>query len=104
MDNTPKKNIISIKAWNMQCKTRVGKPYAKELCSTSDFLAISEHGLYECELSKLENLHRDFMGFGKADRNLDNKNFGKIKGYNGCGLLWRSSLNNRITRLPELGS
>ena len=104
MDNTPNRNNITFKAWNMQCKFRTAKVYAKELCSSSDFLAVSEHGLYECEVTKLENIHRDYMGFGKSDKNLKNENFGKVKGYNGCGLLWRSSLNNRIIKLPELGS
>ena len=104
MDQKDNKNIITLKSWNMQCKIGTGKPYAQLLCSKSDFLAISEHGLYECELYKLENIHPNFMGFGKSDKNLKNSDFGKVKGYNGCGLLWSTSLNNRISRLPEMGS
>ena len=102
--NKQKQTRLTVASWNMQCKMRSGKTYAKELCNSADFLAISEHGLYECEMQKLENIHRDFMGFGKADRHLDNKNHGKVKGYNGCGIIWRSSINNRVNRLPELGS
>ena len=88
----------------MQCKFSSGKLYAKQLCDASDFLALSEHGLYKCEMNKIEQIHPEFMGFGKPDKHLDDKNFGQIKGYNGCALIWKKSLNNRITRLPELGS
>ena len=88
----------------MQCKFRCGKTYAKHLCNSSDFLALSEHGLYKCELNKLEHIHPEYMGFGKHDRHLLDENFGRAKGYNGCALLWKKSLNNRITKLPELGS
>ena len=88
----------------MQCKFRSGKQYAKHLCNTSDFLALSEHGLYKCELSKLETIHPEFMGFGKHDKHLKDENFGRAKGYNGCALIWKKSINNRITKLPDLGS
>ena len=95
---------LKISSWNMQCKFRAGKLYAKHLCDTSAFLALSEHGLYKCELNKLENIHPDFMGFGKNDKHLKDENFGKAKGYNGCALLWKKQINNRITKLPGLGT
>ena len=95
---------MKISGWNMQCKFRTGKLYARHLCNTSDFLALSEHSLYKCELNKLEGIHPDFMGFGKPDKHLKDENFGKIRGYNGCALLWKKSINNRITKLPEMGS
>ena len=96
--------VYKISSWNMQCKFRSGNLYAKKLCDSSDFVALSEHGLYKCELNKLEKIHPNFMGFGKEDKHLKDENFGKAKGYNGCALIWKKSLNNRITRLPELGS
>ena len=95
---------IKISGWNMQRKFRTGKYYAKYLCNTSDFVALSEHGLYECELNKLEDIHPGYMGFGKEDKHLKNENFGKVNGYNGCALIWKKSINNRITKLPNLGS
>ena len=55
-------------------------------------------------MNKLEHIHPEYMGFGKHDKHLLDENFGRAKGYNGCALLWKKSLNNRITRMPELGS
>ena len=46
----------------MQCKTRTGKTYAKELCSTSDFLAISEHGLYTA-CSETNDIQKNIHNF-----------------------------------------
>ena len=62
----------------MQCKFSSGKLYAKQLCDASDFLALSEHGLYKCEMNKIEQIHPEFMGFGKPDKDLNDANFGQV--------------------------
>ena len=94
----------TISSWNMRCMWGCAKPYMQELMTSSHIIAISEHGLYQCELPKLYDIHPDFNAMGKSSKHLRDENHGKRKGHGGCALLWRKSISNMVNPRPDLGS
>lgn len=101
--NQNHKNMIKICSWNMRSMWSTASPYLVELLNNSDIVAISEHGLYPCELYKIRNLHSQFQAFSKSAQTLNDKDFGKIKGHSGCAIMWSDRICNRVTPL-DIGS
>ena len=65
--------------------------YIKKLLESVDVLALSEHWLYEDELSFLDNLHNDFLYHAKvSERN--NINTRWRRGQGGVAIVWRKHL------------
>lgn len=74
----------------------------QELLKMVDVLAIQEHWLFNFELACLDDLSTDFTSFARA---VDDSNpispYQKPRGYGGVALMWRKSIDNRITKLPD---
>lgn len=98
-------NTLSIAAWNMNCNLDIAKPYLTKISTTADIIAVSEHGLFPCELHKLDTILPGYSALGKSSRILSDQNFGHIRGTGGCAILWDSKkLNYKVRIMPELGS
>ena len=97
-------DLFTATAWNMNCKFRAGKPYLSSLLGQSTVMVLNEHALYPNELYKLKHLHPDFNAYGKASRDLDERNFGSIPGHCGCAIMWRQDINNNVVQRPDLGT
>ena len=98
------RNYLTATTWNMNMRFRSGKPYLFSLLENTTIMVLNEHALYPNELFKLKNLHTDFNAFGKASRDLDDRNFGSIPGHCGCAIMWRKDINNYVVQRPDLGS
>ena len=72
----------------MNCNFDIAKPYLMKLSQTVDIIAILEHGLYPCELDKLDNILPCYKVLGKSSKILTDANFRDIKGLGGCAILW----------------
>ena len=88
----------------MNNRYAAGQPYLHELLNNSTICTISEHGLFQKELYKIKSCHPDFNAFGKASRDLDDKDFGDKFGHCGTAILWRHEMNNYVVQRPDLGS
>ena len=95
---------LKIYAWNMNCAIATAGSYLNVLMESSDIIALSEHGLYNCELYKLNFVNEDFMSMAKSSANLNDEQFGVRRGYGGCAILWHKLLGNYVRPLPEYGS
>ena len=95
---------ISIFSWNVRSNFNISKPYLELHASVCDLICISDHGLYECELHKLDNILDQYTGMGKSSKHLSNMNLGKKRGFGGCAILWKKVISNRVRPLPELGT
>ena len=97
---------LSCIGWNMRCRFSTSLVYFHEKIFCNDIACISEHGLYKCELKKLDHLHPDFSCHAMASKHLDDNNFGKVgqQGYGGTAIFWRKSLSSRIKVMLELCS
>ena len=99
------KDKINICAWNMNhVNLRCAKPYLNILMNEYSILAISEHGLYNCELYRLDDINPNFKSLAKSSSALKDANFGKAPGHGGCALLWHTDLSNYVRPLPRVGS
>ena len=97
-------NEINITAWNMCCKFNSAQPYIHILAKDNAFIGISEHGLYPCELHKLNQMHPDYMVLAKSSSSLSDNNFGNQRGHGGCGIMWHKDIAPRVRPRPDLGS
>ena len=95
---------LSCIGWNMRCRFSTSVVFFHETIFSHDIACISEHGLYKCELKKLDHLHPDFLCHAMPSKHLDDSNFGKINGYGGTAIFWRKSLANRVKVMLELCS
>ena len=98
------RNYLTVTSWNMNKKFRTAKPYLFSLLENTTIMVLNEHALYTKELFKLKSLHPDFNAFGKASRDLDDRDFGSITGHCGCAIMWRHDINNYVVQRPDLGS
>ncbi len=91
--------ICRITAYNMKT-FRTGQEYlSSEVAEISDIICISEHGLYECEFYKFDDLLPDLRQ--SADLNQFTQ-YSQVCGHCGVGILWRRSLNNLVTPLKNI--
>ena len=86
---------ISITAWNMRT-LRSAAPYINKLMSTSDILILSEHRLYNSEMYKLNELNTDYVYYGKASHDLNDKALTRMPGHCGIAMCWKKSLDHRV--------
>ena len=98
------KHCISMSSWNIGCRFNCAGPYLHELLNMSDIIVLNEHGLYDCELYKLDHIHPNFTSMGKASHRLNDIDHGKKMGHGGCAILWHQSLNCCIEPMPNIGS
>ena len=95
---------LSIAAWNMRCMFDISKPYMQHLARKADIIAISEHGLYPCELYKLESILQNYTCLAKPSAQLSDENFMSKKGIGGCAILWnKKSLTCKVKPHYDVG-
>jgi exonuclease III len=81
---------LRIACWN--CSGIYGNYfYARDLLKNTDILALSEHWLYNDDLSFLDGLDDQFCYYASSSRLNDNTRRWK-RGQGGVGLLWRKNL------------
>ena len=95
---------LSFFTWNLRANFPISKPFLIEFAYGCDFICLNDHGLYDSELHKIEDLFPDYTSHAKASRHLNNQSFGHSRGFGGCALLWKKSLQNRIRPLPDKGT
>ena len=96
---------LSIAAWNMRCSFDIAQTYLQQLGDKADIIAVSEHGLFPCELNKLEHVLNDYASLSKASAQLSDANFGDRAGIGGCAILWNTKrLNCKVKPHPDVGS
>ena len=95
---------LKMYAWNMNCAIATAGSYLNVLKESSDIIALPEHGLYNCELYKLNYVNEDFVSMAKSSANLNDEQFGVRRGHGGCAILWHKRLGNYVRPLPEYGS
>ena len=81
-------SALNIAAWNVNCNTEIANCYLNELASTADFIALSEHGLFPCELEKLNSIIPGYTSFAKSSSQLSDNDFGYKRRIGGCAILW----------------
>lgn len=94
---------ISYVAWNMRSFSS-GLTYLKGLMGTADFVAISEHGLFNCQLWKLNEVSTQFCVTAKACKTLCDERCGVTFGHSGVALFWRASLSQYVRPLNNIQS
>ena len=94
-------NKLKMHAWNMNCAIATAGSYLNVLMESSDIIALSEHN---CELYKLNYVNEDFMSMAKSSANLNDEQFGVLRGHGGCAILLHKRLSNYVRPLPEYGS
>ena len=97
-------NGMSIASWNMHCNFDVADDYLKTLSSKAQIIVIQEHGLFPCEIYKLDTVLHNYHGTGKASAKLDDKDIGKRQRIGGCGILWSKSIKFKVIQHPKEGS
>lgn len=95
MDLSCEGNVLKCVAWNMR-SLQSGSPYLKELMLSNDIIAVSEHGLYNCQLWKVNELHCQFNSIAKSCKTLNDNDCGTKVGHSGVALLWRHGLDQYI--------
>ena len=70
----------------------------------ANIIVLNEHGLFPCQLNKLDQIHTDFTGFGKASRVLYDVDLGSRMGCGGVAILWHKSLSSYMQPMPEYGT
>ena len=88
----------------MNCMYNSAGPYLMELMNKTDIMVITEHGLFPCELYKLEPLQDDLSVISKSSKQLNDSNFGYRKGNGGVAIMWHKSISNFVIPLPNLGT
>ena len=98
-------NNLSFAAWNMRCCFDTSKSYMRHLADKADIIAVSEHGLFPCELHKLDSLVHGYTSIAKASAQLSDNDFGARRGIGGCAIIWnKNRLNCKVKPYPDVGS
>ena len=96
---------LNIAAWNVNCNTEISGNYLNHLANDSDFIALSEHGLFPCELYKLNDIIPGYKSCAKSSAQLNDKDFGHRRRMGGCAILWNESkFKYKVKPTPSLGS
>jgi exonuclease III len=96
-------NEIKYVAWNIRGLSS-GLPYLKQLMKTADIVAVSEHGLYNCELWKLDQVDSNFHVTAKACKVLSDRECNKKVGHSGAALFWRKTLSQFVKPVLDIQS
>ena len=110
MTHTNMTNKLTITAWNMRGMFPVAGPYLNTILNGTDVLALSEHGLYPCELYKLNNVSLEYIWMAKSSRQLSDNNFGSGRGVgvvqyygiSGCRVMYVHYLNSDLIECVRL--
>ena len=98
-------NRLRIGAWNMHCNTDIAGPYLNEMAKYCQIIATSEHGLYENQLHKLDNMVPGYKSFALPSAHLDVSSSSNRPGIGGTAILWNSDLFAfRVKPLPGISS
>ena len=94
---------LSIGTWNMHCNFDISGEYLKTLSKRAQIIVIQEHGLYPCEIYKMNSILKGYCGDGKPSNIMKDEDFGNRR-VGGCGILWEKSLQFKVVRHPKEGS
>ena len=89
---------LSIGTWNMKCNFAIAGEYLKKLKSHAQVILIQEHGLFPCEIPKLQTCLKGYDGIGIHSAQLKDSEIGKRRGVGGCGILWDKNLSFKVKR------
>ena len=95
---------IAVTSWNMNCTFNSSGPYIEKLLKCNDFVFLSEHGLYNCELWKFDRLSQLHEFSAKSSKNLNDANFGTLPGHGGCAFMWTKKIDMSVKPLPDKGT
>ena len=97
---------LSVGTYNMHCNFDISGEYLKTLSRKAQIIAVQEHGLFPCEMYKLEKctILKGFCGTGKPSAQLSDDEFEGRQRIGGCGILWKKSLQFKVVRHPKEGS
>ena len=97
--NSSNKSQVGILAWNMRSLSGA-KHYINDIIDkgdkSADFICVSEHRLFECELFKLDDINADYFCHAKASKDLLSKNQSVMRGHCGVAILWKRSLGHCV--------
>ena len=93
--STPPSSLLSIIITSWNCRgLSSGQPYIQQLIKGgSDVIVLSEHWLWPFDIHRLEEVHPDYHGLGKADPRLSDKSDSNSRGFGGVGVIWHKSLD-----------
>ena len=80
---------LKLYAWNMNCVISTAGSCLNVLMEGLDIIALSEHGLYNCELYNFNYVNEDVMSMAKSGANLNDEQFGVRRGH----VVFHRSLN-----------
>lgn len=92
---TGNSEILKCCAWNMRSMSS-GLPYLKQLMANNDIIIASEHGLYNCQLWKLNEISNEFSVNAKSCKTLRDEDCSLKVRHSGVALFWKASLNQYI--------
>lgn len=90
-------------AWNMRSLSS-GQIYLKELMLCNDIIAVSEHGLYDCQLWRLNQVNEQFNVLAKSCKVLNDCDCNRKVGHSGVALFWRATLDRYVKPLNVANS
>ena len=73
--------------WNMNCMYNSAGTYLHDLLNQTNILVVSEHGLFPCELYKLDTLHTDFLVSANSSKQLTDAEFDHKRGSGGVAIM-----------------
>lgn len=83
-----------------------GLPYLRHMMQTMDIIAVhvSEHGLFECQLWKLNDANHNFNVTAKASKGLKDDMCNRSIGHSGVALFWKESLSQFVKPVKDIES
>ena len=90
--------------WNMRANFNISRPFIDKYAHGCEFICLNDHGLYNSELYKFDQMYPDYASHAKASKHLNEINLGRKRGFGGCAILWKKTLDNRIRPLPDKGT
>ncbi len=81
-----------------------GTAYLKQLMTSNDIIALSEHCLYNCQLWKLEQVNEHFRSQAKSCRVMSDSDCNVKVGHSGVALLWRDTLDQYVKPIKDIAS
>ena len=97
-------STLSIASWNMHCNYDISGDYLRKLSNKAHIIAVQEHGLFPCEMYKLDTVLPNYHGTGKPSAQLSDDDIDRRQRIGGCGLLWSKSLKFKVIQHPKEGS
>ena len=95
-------SVMKVTCWNCRGLSN-SIPYLNHLMeSGSDIMVLSEHWLWPYELHKLNEIHPDYEGLGRADARLTDSSGIAHRGCGGVGMVSKKSLD--VTPMTDIES